>query len=218
MPYNICRNLEWQVSPALPPIQETEVAPTCPPQLTPITQLLPPSNGRSARPWASCPASEGHTLSFPRHPPRWTPPPRAQNHLASAAVFGSPAQGRAAWGMRRTTSSFSRVSVGEQRERARHECSGFLACCRGSILLLPPPLPWPELATLLMASLLPPTPLACSRTVCIFNQICSNGHELFNLREGQTWECQLSVPRFAQLQEMLLAEPWGPMHGTGQGR
>jgi len=43
--------------------------------------------------------------------------------------------------------------------------------------------------------------------VCLFNQICTNGDELFRLNEGQDFVCELSVPRFRQLQRTLLKAP-----------
>lgn len=53
--------------------------------------------------------------------------------------------------------------------------------------------------------------------VCLFHQICSNGNELFSLRQGEKWQCELSVSRFAELQNMLLPDPSGPSHGTLPG-
>lgn len=41
--------------------------------------------------------------------------------------------------------------------------------------------------------------------VCIFNQICSNGGDLFRLAKGQLFRCHFSPARFAELQEVLLA-------------
>lgn len=50
--------------------------------------------------------------------------------------------------------------------------------------------------------------------LCIYNQICANGAELFQLARGKSWECQLSAARLVRLKEMLMAEPdWGPPHG-----
>ena len=42
---------------------------------------------------------------------------------------------------------------------------------------------------------------------CIFNQICSNGEELWSLNVGDAWRCDLDSERFAELQAMLVAEP-----------
>lgn len=44
--------------------------------------------------------------------------------------------------------------------------------------------------------------------------VCSNGDELFSLKEGETWECNLDIGRFAELQQMLLGEPYGRSHGN----
>ena len=53
--------------------------------------------------------------------------------------------------------------------------------------------------------------------ICIYNQICANGAELFHLARGQAWECQLSAAGLVRLKEMLLAEPdWGPPHGGSE--
>lgn len=51
--------------------------------------------------------------------------------------------------------------------------------------------------------------------VCIYNEICSNGpSELFHLRAGQPWECELDARGLAKLRDMLLDEPdWGPPQG-----
>ena len=50
--------------------------------------------------------------------------------------------------------------------------------------------------------------------VCTFHQICSNGEELFSLRHGEPWTCQLSASGFEKLKQMLLATPdWGEPKG-----
>jgi len=43
--------------------------------------------------------------------------------------------------------------------------------------------------------------------VCLFNQICTNGHELFELDQDEPWECAFSIERLRELQEILL-EPF----------
>ena len=49
---------------------------------------------------------------------------------------------------------------------------------------------------------------------CLFNQICSNHDELWQLDAGTPWECHLSVDRFDELKGMLIAEPdWGAPQG-----
>ena len=43
--------------------------------------------------------------------------------------------------------------------------------------------------------------------VCIYNQICSNGpSELFQLRRGDAWECQVDARGLAKLKDFLLTE------------
>ena len=50
--------------------------------------------------------------------------------------------------------------------------------------------------------------------VCVFSQICANGDELFSLKRGEPFECELSPSRFGELQRWLLATPdWGPAAG-----
>ena len=41
--------------------------------------------------------------------------------------------------------------------------------------------------------------------VCLFNQICSNGAELFAVREGEPFHCQFSEEGLAELQAILMA-------------
>jgi len=58
--------------------------------------------------------------------------------------------------------------------------------------------------------------------VCLFNQICANGHELFSLDVGQPFHCQVSDARFSELRAILLheelpgakAEPAPPKYGV----
>ena len=50
--------------------------------------------------------------------------------------------------------------------------------------------------------------------VCVFNQLCENNEELWQLDAGTPWQCILSETAFNELQEMLIAEPeWGASHG-----
>jgi hypothetical protein len=49
--------------------------------------------------------------------------------------------------------------------------------------------------------------MAPAPQVCLFNQICENGEDLFRLDEGQDFECQLSESRFRKLQRTLLKQP-----------
>jgi len=48
--------------------------------------------------------------------------------------------------------------------------------------------------------------------VCMLNQICTNGEQLFNLRAGEEFTCQYSSESFRELQRLLLtpAEPAPP--------
>jgi len=39
---------------------------------------------------------------------------------------------------------------------------------------------------------------------CIFATICSNGDELFSLKEGEDWQCKLSEDGFSRLKDWLL--------------
>ena len=43
--------------------------------------------------------------------------------------------------------------------------------------------------------------------VCLLNQICVNGHELFELKVGQPFYCQFDDARFIELKEILLRPP-----------
>ena len=50
--------------------------------------------------------------------------------------------------------------------------------------------------------------------VCIFNQICTNNHELFELEVGQQWQCEFSASRFRELEALLLETPdWAEPKG-----
>ena len=49
--------------------------------------------------------------------------------------------------------------------------------------------------------------------VCIYNQICTNGDELFDLKVGQKWRCELDERRFKEL-EGWLTEPLDLEHAT----
>eukprot|EP00908_Phaeocystis_cordata_P021789 Transcript_4176.p1 GENE.Transcript_4176~~Transcript_4176.p1 ORF type:complete len:493 (-),score=73.84 Transcript_4176:23-1297(-) len=44
---------------------------------------------------------------------------------------------------------------------------------------------------------------------CLYSQMCSNGHDVFDLREGELFECQFDEARFRELQRILLT-PHGP--------
>ena len=46
--------------------------------------------------------------------------------------------------------------------------------------------------------------------VCLYNQICANGAELFDLERGQEFRCKFSRARYRELQTMLLGEYWEP--------
>jgi len=39
---------------------------------------------------------------------------------------------------------------------------------------------------------------------CMFSTICSNGHAIFDLQAGQTWQCNLDRSRFNQLRDWML--------------
>ncbi|KAL1498677.1 hypothetical protein AB1Y20_013989 [Prymnesium parvum] len=43
--------------------------------------------------------------------------------------------------------------------------------------------------------------------VCIFNQICSNGEEIFGLEVGQPFHCDLSSQRFYELKRIVMEPP-----------
>ena len=50
--------------------------------------------------------------------------------------------------------------------------------------------------------------------VCTFHKMCANGDELFRLRAGQPWRCELSPSGFDELQRLLREEPdWGEPKG-----
>ena len=40
--------------------------------------------------------------------------------------------------------------------------------------------------------------------VCLYNQICSNGADLFDLDAGEAFRCDFSELRFGELRELLL--------------
>ena len=42
---------------------------------------------------------------------------------------------------------------------------------------------------------------------CLFNQVCTNGADLFNLQVGQAFVCDFSHARFKELQDLLLSAP-----------
>lgn len=51
--------------------------------------------------------------------------------------------------------------------------------------------------------------------VCTFYKICSNGDELFSLRQNERWRCRFDSTGFEALQAMLVKTPdWGPPGGT----
>lgn len=43
--------------------------------------------------------------------------------------------------------------------------------------------------------------------VCLFNQMCSNGEEMFSLGIGEGFQCDFSIARFAELRRLLLEPP-----------
>ena len=43
--------------------------------------------------------------------------------------------------------------------------------------------------------------------VCLFHQMCENGDELFRLRAGEKWQCELSQKGYNELTSMLQEEP-----------
>ena len=45
--------------------------------------------------------------------------------------------------------------------------------------------------------------------VCVFNEICANGADLFNLEVGQPFRCDLHDAKFEEL-ALMLQEPAGP--------
>jgi hypothetical protein len=44
--------------------------------------------------------------------------------------------------------------------------------------------------------------------VCFYSQICSNGHELFQLEVGQPWECNIDHAACIGLSRRLVEPPW----------
>jgi len=46
--------------------------------------------------------------------------------------------------------------------------------------------------------------------VCLFSQLCANGHEVFDLNVGDEFFCQFSEERFRELQELLERPPFEP--------
>ena len=46
--------------------------------------------------------------------------------------------------------------------------------------------------------------------VCLFNQICTNGAELFTLDEGQEWTCAFDPKLFRELQAIITVPPVFP--------
>ena len=40
--------------------------------------------------------------------------------------------------------------------------------------------------------------------LCLLNQICRNGDQIFRLRPGEEYECEYSAQRFRELQRLLL--------------
>ena len=49
--------------------------------------------------------------------------------------------------------------------------------------------------------------------VCLFNEICENGAELFDLIDGEPFRCRFSEARLRALQHVLLS-PLEPARGT----
>ena len=45
--------------------------------------------------------------------------------------------------------------------------------------------------------------------VCVYNQICSNGHELFTRSVGQPFFCDFEATRFRKLQDIIMEPPDG---------
>ena len=46
--------------------------------------------------------------------------------------------------------------------------------------------------------------------LCMLNQICTNGHRIFQLRAGQEFECDYSSQRFRELERMLVSPAQPP--------
>ena len=42
--------------------------------------------------------------------------------------------------------------------------------------------------------------------MCLFNQICSNGAQLFELEQDEAWECAFSAKGLRELQQLLLED------------
>ena len=51
---------------------------------------------------------------------------------------------------------------------------------------------------------------------CVYSQMCSNGHELFALKVGESFFCKLDPARFRELQAILLTPPTPPGPGEMQ--
>jgi len=43
--------------------------------------------------------------------------------------------------------------------------------------------------------------------VCLYSQICANGHELFELKVGQPWQCEFDDEAFWELPRILMEPP-----------
>ena len=44
---------------------------------------------------------------------------------------------------------------------------------------------------------------------CLFNQICTNGHEVWRVEKGDNFYCQFSEARVRELQQLLLTPAEG---------
>ena len=44
-----------------------------------------------------------------------------------------------------------------------------------------------------------------TQETCLFNEICTNGRDLFSLKPGDTFECDFSLEGFQELQKILLS-------------
>ena len=57
----------------------------------------------------------------------------------------------------------------------------------------------------------------------MYNQICANGDELFELERGERWTCQFSRARYREFQTLILGDHWEPPeayqceHGMASG-
>ena len=49
--------------------------------------------------------------------------------------------------------------------------------------------------------------------VCIYNTICSNGAEMFNLDAGEDWICNLHHEGFERFKRWMLQDMWVPQSG-----